>query len=79
VPSIFTSFCINELVAAGYIAAADEAEMISCGNNLSRHGHTGALSRCRAVIAKGYEGEEHFQKYHARRLQEDGLIGQSLE
>ncbi len=31
------------------------------------------------VVAKGYEGDEHFQKYHARRLEEDGLIGQSLE
>lgn len=31
------------------------------------------------VVAKGYEGEEHFQKYHAKRLKEDGLIGQSLE
>jgi len=31
------------------------------------------------VVAKGYEGDEHFQNYHARRLQEDGLIGQSLE
>ena len=31
------------------------------------------------VVAKGYESEEHFQKYHARRLAEDGLIGQSLE
>lgn len=31
------------------------------------------------VVAKGYDGDEHFQKYHARRLEEDGLIGQSLE
>ena len=31
------------------------------------------------VVAKGYEGDEHFQKFHARRLEEDGLIGQSLE
>lgn len=31
------------------------------------------------VVAKGYEGDEHFQNYHARRLREDGLIGQSLE
>jgi len=31
------------------------------------------------VVAKGYEGEDHFQSYHARRLEEAGLIGQSLE
>lgn len=31
------------------------------------------------VVAKGYDGDEHFQNYHARRLKEDGLIGQSLE
>lgn len=31
------------------------------------------------VVAKGYESDEHFQNYHARRLREDGLIGQSLE
>jgi len=26
------------------------------------------------VVEKGYNGDEHFQKYHARKLQEAGLI-----
>lgn len=31
------------------------------------------------VREKGYEGEEHFQKYHARRLQESGAIDAPVE
>ena len=38
-----------------------------------------ALHMYEWVVAKGYQGDEHFQNYHARRLEEDGLIGQGLE
>ncbi|MEJ8573039.1 thioredoxin family protein [Microbaculum marinum] len=31
------------------------------------------------VAEKGYEGDEHFQNYHARRLREDGIIGPNAE
>ncbi|MFK7859971.1 MAG: thioredoxin family protein [Granulosicoccus sp.] len=31
------------------------------------------------VKEKGYEGEEHFQKYHARRIEERRTAGQTVE
>ena len=51
--------------------AADAAVSIMPG----AFGKWTSLNMFKWVVEKGYEGEEHFQKYHARKLEEARAAG----
>nr|WP_306268137.1 thioredoxin family protein [Pararhizobium sp. IMCC3301] len=55
--------------------AADAAVSIMPG----AFGKWTSLNMFKWVVEKGYEGEEHFQKYHARKLEEARAAGQLAE